>query len=42
MNNQQKLEHFECLLRHAEMFKMPLLIAYYERKIELINKEIQK
>ena len=42
MTNEQKLEHFACLLRHAEIFKMPLLIAYYQRKLEAINKEMSK
>lgn len=40
MTNQQKLEHYECLLRHAELFNHTLLIAFYQRKIEAIEKEL--
>jgi len=42
MTNEQKLEHFACLLRFAEYFQNPLLINLYQRKIELINKELDK
>ena len=42
MTLEQKLEHFQCLLRHAEIFQLPLLIAFYQRRIEAIQKEIQK
>ena len=42
MTLEQKLDHFACLLRFAEYFKNDLLINLYQRKIELINKELAK
>lgn len=42
MTSKQKLEHYECLLRHAELFQHTLLIAFYKRKIETIQKEMKK
>lgn len=42
MTAKEKLDLYECLLRQSQLFKNPLLIAYYQRKIDLINKELDK
>lgn len=42
MTAKEKLDLYECLLRQSQLFKNHLLIAYYQRKLEAINKEIDK
>lgn len=42
MTAKEKLDLYECLLRQSELFQNENLIKLYQRKIDLINKELDK